>query len=207
MTCHPERRGPRSARPASRRTCISPSTDFTLNTLVQKRLPIVRHSSRRPGHRLTFRMRVRRSQLRACDHRPRFVIVEPILTRLEAGNDRMPRLGRVLRCMLARRTVAATDVSALRAPPQMQPPAIRRRQAFHAPIAARLCSGVNSTQALFHFPSLFRVCCSQKNIKPPVCRLCTIPTGDDPELDAPDVRRSVCKKIRPPRNIPGRAIL
>ena len=55
----------------------------------------------------------------------RFVIVEPIRTRLEAGNDRMPCFRRMLGRMLARRTVAATDVPTLRTPTEMKPPAFR----------------------------------------------------------------------------------
>jgi hypothetical protein len=42
-------------------------------------------------------------------------------------------------------------VPALGAPPQMKPPTIRRRQAFHAPIAARLRSRVDSAQTSLHF--------------------------------------------------------
>ena len=50
-----------------------------------------------------------RKQLHTLDHPPLLVIVEPILTRLEAGNDRIPCCRRMLGRMLARRTVAATD--------------------------------------------------------------------------------------------------
>jgi hypothetical protein len=81
---------------------------------------------------------MRWGQLRPFDHFLPLVVVEPILTRLKAGNDRMPGLCRMLRCMLARRTVAATDVPALRTSAEMKPPTIRRRQAFHTPIATRL---------------------------------------------------------------------
>ena len=87
---------------------------------------------------------MRRKQPHTLDHRPLLVIVEPILAGLEAGNDRMPRCRGMLGCMLARRTVAASDVPALRAPAEMKPPTFRRRQAFPTPIAAWLRSGVDS---------------------------------------------------------------
>jgi len=64
------------------------------------------------------------------------VIEEPVLTRLKAGYDRMPCRRRMLWCMPTRRTVTASDVPTLRTPTQMKPPTCRRRQAFHAPVAA-----------------------------------------------------------------------
>ena len=64
----------------------------------------------REGGGLTFGMRMRRKQLHTFDHPLLLVIEEPILTRLEAGNDRMPCRRRMLGYMLARRTVTATDV-------------------------------------------------------------------------------------------------
>ena len=68
---------------------------------------------------------MRREQLYTLDHPLLFVIEEPILTRLEAGNDRMPCCGRMLGRMPARRTVAATDVPTLRTPTEMKPPTVR----------------------------------------------------------------------------------
>jgi hypothetical protein len=70
-------------------------------------------------------MRMRRKQLHTLDHPLLLVIVEPILTRLEAGDDRMPCRCRMLGCMLARRTVAATDVPTLRTPAEVKPPTFR----------------------------------------------------------------------------------
>jgi hypothetical protein len=119
--------------------------------LVQQRFPVGRHSSHRSRHGLILVMRMRRKQPHTLDRCPLLVIVEPILTRLEAGNDRMPRCRGMLGCMLARRTVAASDVPALRAPAEMKPPTFRRRQAFHTPIAARLRSGVDSALIFLHF--------------------------------------------------------
>jgi hypothetical protein len=83
-------------------------------------------------------MRMRRKQLHAPDHRPLVVIVEPILTWLEAGNDRMPGRSCVPGCMLARRAIAASDVPTLRTPTEMKPPTFRRRQTFDTSIASRL---------------------------------------------------------------------
>ena len=96
-------------------------------------------------------MRMRRNQLRTVERLARLVTVEPILTRLEAGDDRMPRLCRVPGCMLARGAVTATDVSALRAPAEMKPPTFRRRQAFYTPFTAWLRSGVDPALISVHF--------------------------------------------------------
>src|SRR5580704_12110597 len=106
-------------------------------------------------------MRMWRKQLHTLDHPPLLVIVEPILTWLEAGNDRMPFCRRMLGRMLARRTVAATDVPTLRTPTEMKPPAFRRRQAFDTPIATRLRSGVDSVLVFFDFQFSFRVLASK----------------------------------------------
>jgi hypothetical protein len=72
-----------------------------------------------------LRMRMWRKQLHTLNHPPLLVIVAPILTRLEAGNDRMPCCRRMLGRMLTRRTVAATDVPTLRTPTEMKPSAFR----------------------------------------------------------------------------------
>jgi hypothetical protein len=108
---------------------------------------------------------MRRKQFHTFDRPLLLVIVEPILARLEAGNDRMPRCRRMLGCMLARRTVAASDVPTLRTPTKMKPPAVRRRQAFYTSVTARLRSGVDSTHTLFHFPFSFHVSHSQTSLR------------------------------------------
>src|SRR5208282_6941818 len=135
--------------------------------LVQERFPAGWHPSCWSRNGLICWMRMRRKQLHTLYHRLLLVIEEPILTWLEAGNDRMPCRCGMLGCMLARRTVAATDVPTLRTPAEVKPPAFRCRQAFHTPIATRLRSGVDSAQTLFHFRFSFRVLCSQNNVKPP----------------------------------------
>ena len=93
---------------------------------------------------------MRRKQLSTLDHPLLLVVVKPILTRLKAGYDRMPRCRRMPRRMLARRTVTASDVPALRTPAEMKPPTFRRRQAFNASIATWLRSRINSTTSFFH---------------------------------------------------------
>ena len=92
---------------------------------MQQRFPIGWNSPCRSRCWLILRMRMRRKQLHTLDHPPLLVIEEPILTRLEAGNDRMPCCRRMLGRMLARRTVAATDVPTLRTPTEMKPPTFR----------------------------------------------------------------------------------
>jgi hypothetical protein len=66
-----------------------------------------------------------RKQLHTLNHPLLLVIEEPILTRLETGNDRMPCRRRMLGCMLARRTVTASDVPTLCTPTEMKPPIFR----------------------------------------------------------------------------------
>jgi hypothetical protein len=133
--------------------------------LIQLRFPIGGHPSGGSRYGLACGMRMRRKQFRTFDHRPRFVIVEPILARLEAGNDRMSRRFRVLGGMLTRRTVAASDVPTLRTPAEMKPPAVRRSQAFYASIAARLRSRINSAPTLLHFDLPFWRSMSAKEFK------------------------------------------
>jgi len=64
--------------------------------LVQKRFPVGRHPSGWSRSGLIFRVRMRRKQLHTLDHRLLFVVKEPVLARLKAGYDRMPRRRRML---------------------------------------------------------------------------------------------------------------
>src|ERR1700688_740314 len=95
--------------------------------LVQERFPVRWHPACGSRSGLSLWMRMLRKQLHTLDrdHVLLFVIEEPILTRLEAGNDRMPGRCRMLGCMLARRTVAAPDVPAFLTPAEMKPPTFR----------------------------------------------------------------------------------
>jgi hypothetical protein len=65
---------------------------------------------------------MRRKQFHTLDHPLLLVIVEPVLTRLKAGYDRMSRRRRMLGRMLTGRIVAAPDVPTLRTPTEMKPP-------------------------------------------------------------------------------------
>ena len=108
---------------------------------------------------------MRRKQLYTLDHRLLLVIEEPILTRLKTGYYWMPRRRRMLRCMLTRRTVTASDVPTLRTPTEMKPPASRGRQAFYTSVATWFGSGVDSARSLFHLRYSLRGLCSQWNVK------------------------------------------
>ena len=66
----------------------------------------------------------RRKRL-APDFGARPEIPEPCLAGLEASDDRVPRRQEMLGRMLVGRTVAASDVTALRTAPQMEPPRAR----------------------------------------------------------------------------------
>src|SRR5437764_15388191 len=90
--------------------------------LVKTYLPVQRHTTPRTGNRL-----VRGVVRWWCEPRPLHVVissvvVEPVLTRLEARQDRMARGAGVRRCMLRWRLVATTDMAAGRAPTQVKPP-------------------------------------------------------------------------------------
>src|SRR5271165_7046431 len=82
-------------------------------------------------------MRVRGVELRAGDVFLGAIVVEPLLTRLEAHDNGVTRSGIVFRRMLSRRTITAADVTAFGASAKMQPPSAPR-QAFDASCPARL---------------------------------------------------------------------
>ena len=98
---------------------------------MQAALPVSRHAPGRSGYRLCQRVVLRRSKDRAVGVLLRGVVPEPILTRLEAGYDGVARRLCVSRSVLRGRAVAAADVTALSAAPQVEPPAAGR-QALHA---------------------------------------------------------------------------
>jgi hypothetical protein len=134
----PRRRGGRWQRRGSASTaiCTAPTlraapTTITVcprdGQLVQKRFPVGWHPACGSRSGLILWMRMRRKQIHTFDrdHPLLLVIVEPILTRLEAGYDRMPRCRRMLGCMLTRRTVTASDVPTFRTATEMKPPTFR----------------------------------------------------------------------------------
>jgi hypothetical protein len=90
---------------------------------VQPRLPIAGDTPARSRHGLVQRMMRRRGE-RGPGHKLfASVVVEPIFARLEAGNDRVVAPSSVGGRVLARGVVAASDVAALGAASQMEPPA------------------------------------------------------------------------------------
>src|SRR6202035_1062143 len=92
---------------------------------VKQRLPVCRHRSVRSGRRLIQRMRLRSGKFWAGEGFLRTIVVKPMLARLETGDNRVTRSGKMFRCMLTWRTIAAADVTALRASAQMKPPSAR----------------------------------------------------------------------------------
>src|SRR5439155_26117000 len=90
----------------------------------------------RSGYRLVERMMAGRSQVRTVEDLVTRVVVEPILARLVAADDRVPGRDRVVTRVLRGRGVAAPDVPAAGAAPEVEPPAIRC-EAFRAAGTAR----------------------------------------------------------------------
>ena len=135
--------------------------------LVQQRFPIGWNSTFRSRRWLILRMRKWWKQLHTLDHPPSPVIVEPVLTRLEAGNDRMPCRRRMPGRMLTWRTVTASDVPTLRTPAEMKPPASPRCQAFDTSVATWLRRGVDPAAILLHFDVPFECRMSSKELKAP----------------------------------------
>jgi hypothetical protein len=112
-----------------------------ISALVQARLPVRRYLSHGPRRRLALWVPSRFSEFAAFDHLSRPKIVEPRLARFKTRNHRVACRLKVLRRMLARRTVAASDVSAFDAATQMQPPTTRG-EAFDTAITGRWNRGV-----------------------------------------------------------------
>jgi hypothetical protein len=92
---------------------------------VEQALPIGRHLTRRPGRRLLEWVMLGRSQGRSLVEVAGRVVKEPFLARLVASNYRVIGVLGVGSGMLTRRRVAATDVSALCAASQVEPPSSR----------------------------------------------------------------------------------
>src|SRR4051794_35199362 len=98
--------------------------------------PVRWYPTRGPRRRLVGRAVLRVGQPGAVVVVLGRVVPEPVLAGLEALDDGMTGLGRVLGRVLHRGRVAAADVPALRAAPQVDPPALRRL-ALHATGTAR----------------------------------------------------------------------
>jgi len=120
-----------------------------VSLLVEKALPVCGYPARGPRRWLTRRMRVGARQLRTLKSFSRSVVVEPVLAGLEAIDDRVAGRGVVLRRMLARRTIAAADVTTFGASPKVQPPCARL-QALDATRTAGLRVQIDSFSFALH---------------------------------------------------------
>lgn len=154
---------------------------------MQKRAPVARNAALRAGYGLTFRMGARRCQLGAVNDDSFGVIVKPILAWLKTRNHRMPAVVIMLRCVLARRTVATADMPAFGAAPQVQPPP-PARQALDATTSARFDSGIDSVNVpvpILHCASPISSPAWPDSTSPPQLRspwpgaraFCTAPAG------------------------------
>jgi hypothetical protein len=94
-------------------------------------------------------MRMRREKIRTGEELPSMVIVKPALPWLEARDNWMTRSCVMFRCMLARRIIAAADVTTFGASAKMQPPT-SGRQAFNTAGTARPDRGVYAIPLRFH---------------------------------------------------------
>jgi hypothetical protein len=112
-------------------------------------LPVARHLACRAGRWLIFRVPLRLRQSLAGNHLAGPVIIKPGLSWLEAGCNRMPCGMKMLRCVLAGRTVATADMPAFSTTPQMQPPSARG-EALDAALAARRQIGIDTLTLGFH---------------------------------------------------------
>ena len=90
----------------------------------------------------------RREMLRFF-HRSRPVVIEPVFVRLKTCDDRMSSCMEMCRRMLARRIIAAPNMTALRASAQVEPPAARGKTLYAAG-AARGNRGVDALVVVCH---------------------------------------------------------
>jgi hypothetical protein len=118
----------------------------------QARLPVFGHSSFWSGHWLILRMPPWSGELFSVHHLLSFVAIKPRFSRLETCNDWMAGLLEVSGRVLAGRAVAATDMTALCAPSQVKPPAVRR-QTFSTAVSTRHGPGVDALMLVFHHSS------------------------------------------------------
>ena len=110
--------------------------------MVQLPNPITWHASDRSGNTLISRVRRGFDHRRAVEHLTGSEAVEPVLPGFEALHDRVSGLDGVLTGVAAERVVAAADVAALGASPQVEPPG-PGGFAFDATRSARRNAGVD----------------------------------------------------------------
>jgi hypothetical protein len=99
---------------------------------VETPLPVARDTAGGPWHWLVEWMVLGGCQPWTNERLFRPVIPKPVLARLKAPNDRMPRFFSVLAGVLVGRAVATSNVTTAGAPPQVEPPAVGC-EAFEAP--------------------------------------------------------------------------
>ena len=101
-----------------------PSNGTGLNRLlVQLLLPILRDAPFRAGHRLANGVVGWGSQRRAGDKLFAAVVIKPVFARLKAGDNGVFRLVGVFCGVLRGRVIAASNMAALCAAPEVEPPA------------------------------------------------------------------------------------
>ena len=105
-------------------------------------LPVKWHAAARTGCRLVERMVAWWREEWALYELVGAIVVEPVFAGLETRDDRMPSRLCVFRRVLLRRVVAASDVAAEGAPPQVEPPAAVALTLF-ATVAAGSGRGVD----------------------------------------------------------------
>jgi hypothetical protein len=123
---------------------------------VEVSLPVCGNAAGRSRCRLLRRVMLGPGERRAFVELLGPVVPEPVLPRLEALDYRVPGLPRMVRCVLRGRGVATTDMSALRATAQVQPPAIAR-EAFRTACAVRWYRRLDSMHGHVRAPSTRRI--------------------------------------------------
>jgi hypothetical protein len=123
---------PSASSPALAPGCTRPEGHVSVEVF----LPVCGDAAGRSRCRLPARVMRRLRQRRAFVELLSPVVPEPVLPRLEALDDRVPGLPRMVRGVLGGRGVTTTDMSALSAAAQVQPPAIARH-AFRTAGAVR----------------------------------------------------------------------
>jgi hypothetical protein len=126
---------------------LSPSYHCHLWHLVEMTLPIARHAPRWSRCRLIGRVMLRISECRAFVKLVGGVIPVPVLPGLKTSDQGVTRTFGVPRRVLARGRVAATDVAAFCAPPEMQPPSTALKT-LDTPSTTRWHRGIDAV--VFH---------------------------------------------------------
>ena len=109
---------------------------------VQVARPVMRHAFGGPEHRLVDWVMLRRSEDGTFGVAFRRVVPEPVLARLVAPDDSMPRVDRVVACVPRGRRIAAADLAAPGASSQIERPAVGLRT-LHAAGSTRRVDAID----------------------------------------------------------------